>query len=304
MFSLPLASCREIVPLFWVTLLAITGSGLFFLVRADGKRASAQASSREPAIPSLDVSREIQIISNMIRAYIGETHAYSSRLNTMNEQLAKPMASTDLKFLIERLIDENKQLAHVSRDLEHRLNDSQSKINILTNNLHIAHEEGRHDALTQLYGRKYFDEVFPKLIVSARDIKRALCLLLIDVDAFKHINDTHGHRNGDEVLKGVGALIGGSIRKSDVAVRYGGDEFAIIMPGSSIEDALRVAERIRSLLRIKKWRFDGQAATGMITISIGIASLSSGDSVQELFERADANLYKAKASGKNRVVSR
>ena len=99
-------------------------------------------------------------------------------------------------------------------------------------------------------------------------------------------------------------MISGSVRKSDVAARYGGDEFAIILPGASRGDALHIAERIQSLLGIKKWRLNGNGAPDTVTVSIGIASLASTDSPKKLFERADASLYKAKASGKNRVAVR
>ena len=122
--------------------------------------------------------------------------------------------------------------------------------------------------------------------------------MLIDIDSFKRINDTSGHLAGDDIIKSVGALIAGSVRRSDVAARYGGDEFAIILPGASRGDAVHIAERIRSLLSIKKWSLNQSGGSDGVTVSIGIASLCPSDSAKELFERADASLYKAKASGR------
>ena len=165
-------------------------------------------------------------------------------------------------------------------------------------------EESQQDALTQLFGRRYFDEMLPKCVASAKENNHQLCLMLIDIDAFKQINDTSGHLAGDDIIKSVGALIAGSVRRSDVAARYGGDEFAIILPGASKGDAVHIAERMRSLLSIKKWRLNENGGPDAVTMSIGIASLSPSDSAKELFERADASLYKAKASGKNRVAVR
>jgi len=174
----------------------------------------------------------------------------------------------------------------------------------LTHDLDAAREESQQDALTQLYGRRYFDDQLPKSIALAKREKKQLCLMLIDIDSFKRINDTGGHLAGDDIIKSVGALIAGSVRRSDVAARYGGDEFAIILPGAARGDAVHIAERIRSLLGIKKWSLKESNGSDGVTVSIGIASLFPSDSARELFERADASLYKAKASGRNRVAVR
>ncbi len=304
MTSLPLATQNGIVFFLCTVVLVLGGACVFLLLRADRRREAAHLSIVETPPPPQEASREIKVISEMMRSYIRESRNYSSYLNDMNEQLAKPIEQMELMSVVECLMKENKNLLDSSYELQIRLEESQSRINVLTQDLDTVREESQQDALTELYGRRYFDDALPKCIASAKEGKLQLCLMLIDIDAFKHINDTSGHLAGDDVIKSIGALISGSVRRSDVAARYGGDEFAIILPGASRGDAVHIAERIQSLLSIKKWRLNENGGPDAVTVSIGIASLASSDSPKELFERADASLYKAKAWGKNRVAVR
>jgi len=237
-------------------------------------------------------------------AYIRESRDYSSYLSSTNEHLTRAIEQIELMSVVKCLIKENTALLDSSHELQLRLEESKQRIESLTQDLDTVREKSEQDDLTQLFGRRYFDETLPKCIASAKENNRQLCLMLIDIDTFKQFNDTSGHLAGDEIIKSVGALIAGSVRKSDVAARYGGDEFAVILPGASKGDAVHIAERMQSLLSIKKWRQKGNDGPDAVTVSIGIASLSSSDSAKDLFERADASLYKAKASGKNRVAVR
>jgi len=311
MTSLSLTTQTELIFALCAMLLALGGACALLLMRADRRREAAQAAgagavtpqSPETATP-LDASREIKVASEIMRVYIRENRNYSSYLNDANEQLAKPLEQLELMSVVDCLIKENKSLLDSSFELQLRLEESQSRIDALTHDLDTAREESQQDALTQLYGRRYFDEMLPKCVASAKDTKQQLCLMLIDIDAFKLINDTSGHLAGDDIIRSIGALIAGSVRRSDVAARYGGDEFAIVLPGASKGDAVHIAERIRSLLSIKKWSLNEDGGPDAVTVSIGIASLSWSDTAKELFQRADASLYKAKAAGRNRVAVR
>jgi diguanylate cyclase len=304
MITIPLPSPIEIISVLCVMLAALAGACLFLLMRTSRRREPAQPSGVATVAPPPDASREMNVISEIIRAYVRESRNYSRYLNSTNEQLARPIEQMEFMSVVQCLIRENTALLDSSCQLQLRLEESKQRIDVLTQDLDMVREEIQQDALTQLYGRRFFDEALPKCIASAKEDNRQLCLMLIDIDAFKHINDTSGHLAGDEIIKSVGALIAGSVRRSDVAARYGGDEFAIILPGASKGDAVHIAERMQSLLSIKKWRQNGNEGPDAVTVSIGIASLSSTDSAKELFERADASLYKAKASGKNRVAVR
>jgi diguanylate cyclase len=302
MITIPLPALIEIIFVLCVMLVALAGACLFLLLRTNRRR--AQSSGVATVAPPPAASREMNVISKIMRTYIHESRNYSRYLNRTNEQLTRPIEQVELMSVVQCLIMENTALLDSSYELQLRLEESKQRIDALTQDLDTAREKSQQDALTQLYGRRFFDEALPKCIASAKEDDRQLCLMLIDIDAFKHINDASGHLAGDEIIKSVGALIAGSVRRSDVAARYGGDEFAVILPGASKGDAVHIAERMQSLLSIKKWRQNGNDGPDAVTVSIGIASLSSSDSAKDLFERADASLYKAKASGKNRVAVR
>jgi len=127
-----------------------------------------------------------------------------------------------------------------------------------------------------------------------------VALLMIDIDNFKGINDRFGHLAGDLVIRGVGDILKRSVRRFDLCTRFGGEEFAIVMPGSGPENSAPVAERIRQ--RIEAFRPpDTELADLRVTASIGMA-VSQGASVRELIARADQALYEAKQAGKNRLV--
>jgi diguanylate cyclase (GGDEF)-like protein len=152
------------------------------------------------------------------------------------------------------------------------------------------------DELTGLYLREVFDVVLKKEFEQARRRYSALCLLLIDIDDFKKVNDTHGHQKGDEILQKIGATLNDTIREMDLAARYGGEELAIIMPGADIAQGYRAAERIRR--RIETLPVKGVA----VTVSIGVGQIDRQiDMPAKLIRAADMALYQAKHKGKNRV---
>ncbi|MCJ7839708.1 GGDEF domain-containing protein [Lederbergia sp. NSJ-179] len=147
------------------------------------------------------------------------------------------------------------------------------------------------DQLTQLFARGYLDDAIKK----SRLIDREGSFILIDLDDFKHVNDTFGHQTGDNVLVQVAQLIQACIRTTDIAARWGGEELAVYLPGLSLETGLHVAERLRKHI--------SENTNPPVTISCGITSWSASksDNVSDLFRRADSALYEAKNSGKNQI---
>jgi diguanylate cyclase (GGDEF)-like protein len=156
------------------------------------------------------------------------------------------------------------------------------------------------DALTGLHNRPYLDERLHEEVERARRNSASLAVLMADVDDFKIINDTYGHQRGDAVLKVVGGILRTSVRVFDICARYGGDEFAILMPSSDARDAAACAERIRR--RVEECKGDEHALPlPPVTMSIGVAVTAPGESTADLILRADRSLYEAKAAGRNRV---
>lgn len=153
------------------------------------------------------------------------------------------------------------------------------------------------DELTGLYLREVFDVVLAKEIEEANRKKSPLCLLMIDIDDFKNVNDTYGHLEGDKVLEKLGAVINDSVRNMDLAARYGGEEIGVIIPRVNKQEAHKAAERIRQA--IENLQFHNFS----VTVSIGVALISKYiNSPSELIRAADEALYEAKDKGKNQVI--
>jgi two-component system, sensor histidine kinase LadS len=169
----------------------------------------------------------------------------------------------------------------------------------LSSRMNELKHQSRTDALTLLGNRRLFDDKLPEEFAAARDNQSPLSLLVLDIDHFKSFNDRHGHAQGDEAVKVVGAALRRYARKPVLACRYGGDEFCVILPGADAQAAAIIAERLRTTVQAS--RHDHQA----ITISVGYASLTSDEFVthDKLFQAADQALYLAKAAGRNRVAA-
>ncbi|MGH6860710.1 MAG: PleD family two-component system response regulator [Phyllobacterium sp.] len=160
------------------------------------------------------------------------------------------------------------------------------------------------DSLTGLHNRLYLETHLATLFKRAVERRRPLSILMTDIDRFKLVNDTYGHDGGDEVLREFAQRLRRNVRGSDLASRYGGEEFFIVMPDTESTLASIVAERIRREVASSPFIIDENGTSVAMTISVGIASvLASGDTVQNLLKRADDALYGAKAAGRNKVVS-
>lgn len=153
------------------------------------------------------------------------------------------------------------------------------------------------DKLTQVYNRAKLDSVLHHEVIRAKRYQPCLSLIMLDIDHFKKVNDVFGHAVGDSVLVHVANLLQDSIRETDTIGRWGGEEFMIILPQIQHEQALAVAEKIRQAISSAHF-----AIAGQVTASLGVTSLSEDDSEQQFIARADAALYRAKDTGRNRVV--
>jgi two-component system cell cycle response regulator len=158
------------------------------------------------------------------------------------------------------------------------------------------------DELTGLYNRRYFDRHLAIMLGKAHEQGRDMALMLMDIDFFKSVNDTHGHDAGDAVLKEFALRLRRSVRGVDLACRYGGEEFVVLMPDTDLAQAHAIAERVREAVADKGF----EAGTGWplrVTISLGVAlNESDADTPDTMLKRADMALYRAKREGRNRVV--
>ncbi len=210
----------------------------------------------------------------------------------------------DAEIEMERQISDTLCIEHQMAELLKSISDTptRSKLFSLKHSVDRAREKldllANRDRLTQLYTRRYFDVEMEKETERASRYGHGLSLLIIDIDHFKAVNDTHGHRRGDKVLAGIAAIIMAHTRRNDMAARYGGEEIAVVIPQLSTKQAVAAAEKIRGLIERET-----PGRTGLpITVSIGVALFAAGDTPAALVGKADKALYKAKELGRNRVI--
>lgn len=153
-----------------------------------------------------------------------------------------------------------------------------------------------NDSLTGIYNRRFFTEFLRSEIERSERYKKVFCLIMLDIDFFKKINDTYGHDVGDKILKELTSVIKSCVRKSDLFARVGGEEFAIIVPETDLEAAMQLAEKIR--LKVAENIFTNDLK---VTISLGVSQYLVQDDNNTIYKRSDNALYKAKANGRNRV---
>lgn len=198
-----------------------------------------------------------------------------------------------------RPVDRNELTARVRTQLKRKRYQD-----VLRQNLQLSLEMAITDPLTNLYNRRYMESHLSTLVQRAADRGKAISLLIVDIDFFKAVNDTHGHDVGDDVLREFGERLARSVRGIDLACRYGGEEFVVVMPDTDVAFANTVAERLRKGIADEPFQVGAGVGSLDITASIGVTSLlSPTESVEQFLKRADQALYRAKREGRNRVVS-
>jgi two-component system, cell cycle response regulator len=177
---------------------------------------------------------------------------------------------------------------------------------LTANNLEANYHEAIYrlnttDGLTGAANRRQFDEALKREVSRSSRHARPLSLLVFDLDNFKALNDTHGHLAGDSVLKLFAQTIAPTVRSEDLFARFGGEEFVLLAPEMTAAQSTLLAERLRKSVEALRFEFDAQTLN--VTVSIGVAELKPPETKEDFVKRADANMYAAKAAGKNRVVS-
>ena len=215
-----------------------------------------------------------------------------------NSRLVRGLEIGVNDYLI-RPIDKNEMLARVRTQVRRRRYTER-----LRDNVQMSIEMAITDALTGLHNRRYMESHLSTLVEQAASRGKPLTVLVLDIDYFKSVNDTHGHDAGDEVLREFSQRLKKSIRGIDLACRYGGEEFVVVMPETDMAVATMVAERLRRRIASEPFPISQGANAVEVTISIGLAARHSvSDNAANILKRADQALYRAKRDGRNRVVA-
>ncbi|HEY5717007.1 MAG TPA: diguanylate cyclase [Motiliproteus sp.] len=248
-----------------------------------------------------------EVVNQAIKATAGtgvELSQYAHHLSQSSEQLGQNFDDLSLvRNLVEQLVSETQRMDSTVKDLEANLNSATGQIDELKQQYDQIRNEIFTDPLTGVLNRRGLDTTIAR-VLSDSQANGPHALLMVDLDNFKPLNDHHGHVVGDQILCFIAKTLKKAVRGSDAVGRYGGDEFAVFLPNTSLEGGVRVAENIIAALRKSqlKRRSNGELL-GKITASIGVATSQPEDSPEQLFERADRALYQAKGAGKDSVAS-
>ena len=215
----------------------------------------------------------------------------------------RDLDSTNGTYVNDDLIDEEGRLRHGD---QLKVGRTILKL-IVGDDIEVQYHEEIYrlmttDGLTQLHNKRYFDETLDKEAARAKRYKRSFSLLVFDIDHFKHINDTFGHLAGDAILRQIGAVILGRLRRNDVVARIGGEEFALITPEVGLDGASELAGKINRLIRDTRFEFEGTRVE--VTVSVGVAEWQAHyEGAGDLFKAADDKLFEAKRLGRNQVCT-
>ncbi len=257
-----------------------------------------------PGMDGLELLEKIKTRFSDTQVIIITSHAsletaISAMRHGAYDYLFKPFGDLDLITTAARRALEKVTLTRENRRLVESLankNDQLEKANRILKDLACR------DGLTRLYNHRYFQDVIQNEIHRAERNGEVFSLLFMDLDHFKHYNDTHGHLEGDRLLRKMGEILIKAVRRSDVVARYGGEEFVIMMPATPKKNAAVMGEKLRRY--IENFPFPGRESQPLkkVTISVGIASFpEDGAERPELVERADSAMYRAKKLGRNSV---
>ena len=250
------------------------------------------------------VSGEIDRIVEMLHELIVSTSESRADCSDASRQLALATDPSAVRATADALIKSLRAVELKHAALEQRLSSSKKEMDVLKQSMAVLSVEATVDPVTALVNRRRFDSALEQAIGSANASKQPLSLMMVDIDHFKRFNDRFGHLVGDSVLSLVGMVLKKSIKGQDTAARFGGEEFAVILPNTALHNAATLAEQIRTTIMSRELRTRGTGQNlGTITVSIGLAGYQHDESARALIERADACLYEAKRAGRNRTCS-
>jgi diguanylate cyclase len=239
-----------------------------------------------------------------IRHLNKEAEDYHKGIDQYVHGMRQKFKGTGIEPLVEELVATAIAMKHRGEMLGRKLEQSLHEVDVLRQNLEKVTDEAQRDFLTGLYNRRTFNALAKEQIVAAGPRGTSVCLMMLDIDHFKGFNDRYGHLLGDEVIKIVAHTLMATLKGRDIIGRFGGEEFAVVLPETPIDGAMIVAESIRSSIAGSELkRRDTGENYGKLTVSIGIARMRSTDTLDSLIRRADDALYKSKKSGRNRITS-
>ena len=236
-----------------------------------------------------EVLEQLHRLTTVMSESVG---SHNAKMQEINDELSDP-DNQDVDVIISavsKLVEANVEMQSQLQEADQRLQEQAQEMEA-----HIA--EARTDSLTKIKNRRAFDDELERCVIEYQKTGRTSSVMMIDVDFFKKFNDTHGHQAGDEVLRGVARTLSKSLPEKEAVCRYGGEEFAVIFPGSAADVAKAAAERARAAITKAVFPFEGVDLK--VTASAGLAQIMDGETGEQTVKRADDALYGSKEAGRN-----
>lgn len=249
--------------------------------------------------------RLIDAMVKRLTSWTATLESQTQQLDAVAHQLIEPNLNADqLKNLTDSVLSTTHNLRNDSQGFKQALSDATQEIQALRQQLIEARAETMQDELTQIGNRKAFNMTIQDVVEDLADTPERLHLILADIDHFKLFNDQFGHLVGDSVLRYFANTMRRLQKANQTICRYGGEEFAVIVTNSNLEQAIKTAEKIRQTIeKASLKRKNTDEVLPSITASFGVAQYRANESIEDFIGRADQLLYKAKQSGRNQVVS-
>jgi diguanylate cyclase len=252
-----------------------------------------------------NIENELNRVMLAIDQTATDTHQYDKSLNTFSGTLQASMSIDHIREAVTRVATETRAMAEQNQRLQSQLTQSTQQLTEMRYNLDVIRKDSLRDPLTEIGNRKFFDSELVRVANEAAESNTPLSMLMIDIDFFKKFNDTYGHLVGDQVLRLVARTLIENLKGRDIIARYGGEEFVILLTNTDVTSAEKVANQLRIGLGTKQiMRKNTNETLGVVTISLGAAEYSPGEQLEDFIGRADAALYDAKQTGRNKVMSR
>ena len=239
-------------------------------------------------------------IGGLLSQIADGTQTYGDSIDGIVSTLGEPEGVGELDDALASLKRDTRQLLDRTDHWERTATAHAQEVSRLKEDLDAARREAETDELTQVGNRKRFDRRLREIVTVACENGTPVCVLLLDIDHFKSFNDTYGHALGDRVLKLVAKRMVDAADLDNEVFRYGGEEFAVLAPGTSIGEAVDLGERVRKAVgSLRVARKSDSSALRQVTVSVGVSEYEPGEPLGRVLERADAALYTAKNSGRN-----
>jgi diguanylate cyclase len=264
------------------------------------QRFCADKSEMELSKIKEELRQVLLIIYSEISELTGRTDEYESTVSESLGMLSDTASVQDIRTVVGIIIEKTKTLGQYGKSFSSKLKEATQALEVLKKDFEQAKNEATIDALTGVANRKAFDNALASYIKEAEENHFPLTLLMIDIDRFKNFNDAHGHLIGDEVLKFVARKLKDLVKGGDLVARFGGEEFAVILPQTALDKARIVSENIRNFFSNNSLKLKTTAMSlGSLTVSIGIGAFNPGDNSETLISQADQAMYTAKEAGRN-----